>query len=61
MYVIKVMHGYIDVNGRRTRDKSHDKLMLFLDREHCEQLADQVGGRVKKLDHVDPNYSTTLV
>lgn len=61
MYVIKVMHGYIDVNGRRTREKSHDKLMIFLDREQCEQLANQVGGRVRKLDNVDPNHNTVQI
>jgi hypothetical protein len=49
MYVVKVLHGYITKDGRRTREKKLDNLMLFHDRKKSEQFADKIGGRVKKL------------
>lgn len=33
MYVIKVLHGYIGKDGRRTREKIPDKLWVF---EHLQ-------------------------
>ncbi len=50
MYVVKVFHGYISKDGRRTRDKSLDKLLLFSNRKDSEAFADKIGGRVKKVE-----------
>ena len=46
MYVIKVLHGYIGKDGRRTREKIPDKLWVV------EAFADKIGGRVKPLTEV---------
>ncbi|MFV0557887.1 MAG: hypothetical protein ACK5MW_04530 [Enterococcus sp.] len=49
MYAIKVMHGYIAKDGGRTREKSPDKLLVFVDRKQSEAFAKSIGGHVKKL------------
>lgn len=33
MYVVKVMHGYIDKTGCRTREKNLDNLLIFKDKK----------------------------
>ena len=52
MYVIKVLHGYIGKDGRRTRENIPDKLWVFEDRKQSEAFADKIGGRVKPLTEV---------
>ena len=39
MYVVKVLHGYIGKDGRRTREKIPDKLWIFEDRKQSEAFA----------------------
>ncbi len=51
MYVIKVLHGYIGKDGRRTREKIPDKLWVFEDRKQSKHLR-KIGGRVKPLTEV---------
>lgn len=36
MYVVKVMHGYIDKTGCRTREKNLDNLLIFKDKKESE-------------------------
>lgn len=55
MYVVKVFHGYINKDGRRTRDKSPTNLLLFSTKEESELFADKIGGRVKKLKELSKN------
>ena len=55
MYVVKVLHGYIGKDGRRTREKIPDKLWIFEDRKQSEAFAAKIGGRVKPLTEVQPN------
>jgi nitrous oxide reductase accessory protein NosL len=55
MYVVKVLHGYIGKDGRRTREKMPDKLWIFEDRKQSEAFAAKIGGRVKPLTEVDQN------
>ena len=38
MYVVKVMHGYIDKTGCRTREKNLDNLLIFKDKKESEGL-----------------------
>lgn len=52
MYVVKVLHGYIDKNGRRTREKAPDKLLIFTDRKQSEDFAAKIGGRVKPVEEI---------
>lgn len=52
MYVVKVFHGYISKDGRRTRDKRPDNLLLFSDKKQSEAFANKIGGRVKKLEEI---------
>ena len=47
MYVVKVLHGYIGKDGRRTREKIPDKLWIFEDRKQSEAFAAKIGGRVQ--------------
>ena len=47
MYAVKVLHGYIDENGQRTRDKK--RVRTFLNKNYAEAFADKIGGRVKEL------------
>ncbi|MFV0560201.1 MAG: hypothetical protein ACK5NA_05745 [Enterococcus sp.] len=49
MYVVKVMHGYIDKEGRRTREKDPAKLLIFHEKEQSESFAQKIGGRSKAL------------
>ncbi|GEN91454.1 hypothetical protein LQF61_11255 [Tetragenococcus koreensis] len=52
MYVVKVFHGYIAKDGRRTRDKTPTNLLLFPTKKESENFADRIGGRVKKLEEI---------
>ena len=47
MYAVKVLHGYINEDGERTRDKSHAK--LFINKQYAEIFADRIGGRIKEI------------
>ncbi|MBL1227839.1 hypothetical protein IW492_01165 [Enterococcus sp. BWB1-3] len=47
MYTVKVLHGYISTNGRRTRDKECAR--RFKDMRQAEMFAEKIGGRVKEL------------
>ncbi|MBO1300991.1 hypothetical protein [Enterococcus sp. DIV2417] len=55
MYVVKVLHGYIDKTGCRTREKNPENLLVFKDKKESETFANQIGGRVKQLQEVRPN------
>ena len=48
MYAVKVLHGYITKEGRRTRDKQ--SAIIFSDKKVAMQFADKIGGRVKKMN-----------
>lgn len=48
MYVVKVLHGYITTDGKRTRDKKIAK--RYKSKETAEKFAHLIGGRVKKLN-----------
>ncbi|GMG61369.1 hypothetical protein TEHAB4_11160 [Tetragenococcus halophilus] len=52
MYVVKVFHGYISKEGRRTRDKTPRNLLEFYTKKDSEKFADKIGGRVKKLEEI---------
>ena len=43
MYVVKVMHGYIDKTGCRTREKNLDNLLIFKDKKESEAFAKRIG------------------
>lgn len=55
MYVVKVLHGYIDKTGCRTREKNPETLLVFKDKKESETFANQIGGRVKQLQEVRPD------
>lgn len=55
MYVVKVLHGYIDKTGCRTREKNPDNLLVFKDKKKSETFAKQIGGRVKLLQEMRPD------
>ncbi|MHC5227597.1 hypothetical protein ACYSNW_04870 [Enterococcus sp. LJL99] len=48
MYAIKVLHGYLTTDGKRTRNKKMAK--RYKNKEAAEKFAHIIGGRVKKLD-----------
>ncbi len=48
MYVIKIFHGYVSKEGKRTFDM--EKVRLYHKKEKAEQLANIVGGLVKKIE-----------
>ena len=47
MYVVKVMHGYIDKTGCRTREKNLDNLLIFKDKKESEAFAKRIGGLIQ--------------
>ena len=55
MYVVKVMHGYIDKTGCRTREKKLDNLLIFKYKKESEAFAKRIGGRVKPIQEVRPD------
>ncbi|OJG81696.1 hypothetical protein RV14_GL000223 [Enterococcus ratti] len=55
MYVVKVLHGYIDKTGCRTREKDLDKLLIFKEKKESEAFAKQIGGRIKPLHEIRPD------
>ena len=38
MYVVKVLHGYIDKEGQRTREKDPEKLWVFQSKQESDHL-----------------------
>ncbi|MGO2893182.1 MAG: hypothetical protein ACTIC2_14470 [Enterococcus devriesei] len=48
MYAIKIFHGYLTADGKRTRDKTIAK--TYKTKEAAEKYAFKIGGRVKKLE-----------
>lgn len=48
MYTVKVLHGYITYNGRRTRKK--EEARTFNNEQTALQFAYKIGGRVKRID-----------
>ena len=55
MYDVKVLHGYIDKTGCRTREKNPDNLLIFKEKKASEAFAKSIGGRVKQLHEVRPD------
>lgn len=55
MYVVKVLHGYIDKTGCHTHEKNPENLLVFKDKKESETFANQIGGRVKQLQEVRPD------
>lgn len=49
MYAVKVLHGYINQKGERTRNKQNAK--LFTQKENAREFADKIGGRVKQIEY----------
>lgn len=47
MYAVKVLHGYINENGQRTRDKRNAK--MFANKYYAKAFADRIGGRIKQI------------
>ena len=39
MYVVKVLHGYIDKEGQRTREKDPEKLWVFQSKQESDHFA----------------------
>lgn len=54
MYVVKVMHGYIDKTGCRTREKLRQSAH-FQRQKESEAFAKRIGGRVKPIQEVRPD------
>lgn len=48
MYAIKIFHGYLTKDGRRSLDKQEAK--LYAKKDSAEKIADVLGGRVKKIE-----------
>lgn len=48
MYAIKIFHGYVSKEGKRTHDMK--KAKLYQQKEKAERLATIVGGVVKKIE-----------
>lgn len=48
MYAVKVLHGYINENGQRTRDKRSAK--VFVNKSYAKTFADRIGGRIKEIE-----------
>ncbi|AFM69680.1 hypothetical protein EHR_03540 [Enterococcus hirae ATCC 9790] len=44
MYVVKVLHGYIDKTGCRTREKNPDNLLIFKEKKHQKLLLNRSEG-----------------
>ena len=61
MYVVKVLHGYIDKTGCRTREKNPDNLLIFKEKKASEAFAKSIGGRVKQLHEVRPDWNKTSI
>ncbi|MBF8807347.1 MAG: hypothetical protein IC227_01660 [Enterococcus lacertideformus] len=55
IYVVKVLHGYIDKTGCRTREKNPDNLLIFKEKKESEAFAKKIGGRVKQLNEMRPD------
>jgi uncharacterized protein YlaI len=47
VYAIKIFHGYLTAQGKRTRDKSI--ALTYTCKEDAERFANKIGGRVKKI------------
>lgn len=58
MYVIKVLHGYIDKTGSRTREKNPENLLIFKEKKDSEAFAKQIGGRVKPLQEMRTDWKS---
>ncbi len=56
MYVIKVMHGYIDKSGARTRKKDPKILMVFTSQVESAAFAHKIGGHVKPLAQIKSGH-----
>ena len=56
MYVVKVMHGYIDKTGCRTREKNLDNLLIFKDKKESEAFAKRIGGPDKTSKESRPRW-----
>ncbi|MBR9930157.1 hypothetical protein KE480_09545 [Enterococcus sp. 079] len=54
MYVVKVMHGYIDKTGCRTREKNLDNLLIFKDKKNPKLLLKE-SAVVKPIQEVRPD------
>ena len=52
MYVVKVLHGYIDKEGQRTREKDPEKLWVFQSKQESDHFATKIGGRSKHLSKI---------
>lgn len=56
MYVVKVLHGYIGKEGRRTREKDPEKLWIFQSKQESEQFAEKIGGRSKHVSKIRKDW-----
>ncbi|MFR2763123.1 MAG: hypothetical protein ACLTFU_14155, partial [Enterococcus avium] len=52
MYVVKVLHGYIDKEGQRTREKDPEKLWVFQSKQESDHFATKIGGRSKHISKI---------
>ncbi|OFT76589.1 hypothetical protein HMPREF3146_06545, partial [Enterococcus sp. HMSC05C03] len=52
MYVVKVLHGYIDKEGQRTREKAPEKLWVFQSKQESDHFATKIGGRSKHISKI---------
>ena len=50
MYVVKVLHGYIDKEGQRTREKDPEK--LWVSKQESDHFATKIGGRSKHISKI---------
>lgn len=48
MYAVKVLHGYINEKGQRTRNKKNAK--IFMNKQYAKAFADRIGGRIKQIE-----------
>ncbi|WP_162840224.1 hypothetical protein [Enterococcus timonensis] len=48
MYVIKIFHGYLTKEGKRTMDATQAK--RYEQKENAEKFAFVIGGRVKEIE-----------
>ena len=56
MYVVKVLHGYIDKTGCRTREKNPDNLLIFKEKKTLKHLLNRsaaVSNNCMRYDLID--------
>lgn len=61
MYVVKVLHGYIDKEGQRTREKDPEKLWVFQSKQESDHFATKIGGRSKHISKIRKDWTYTSI